>query len=463
MTVKTIIGLEVHVQLMTRTKLFCGCSTKFGLPPNSATCPVCLGLPGSLPVMNKLAFQLALKAALVCNCRINPWSKWDRKSYWYPDLPKGYQISQYDRPYSEDGWIDVDGVKIGIIRSHLEEDAGKLIHEDDAILVDLNRAGMPLVEIVSHPDITSPAQARKYLDLLKEMMLYAEVSDCKMQEGSLRCDANINLDIDGVRTPIVEIKNLNSFVGVEKALEYEEKRQLEEYQRTGLKFGDAPKTTRGWDDENGVTTPQRTKEEAADYRYFPDPDLVDVHVTEDMLEPIRASIPELPVARRIRYTAMGLTEYAVNFVVDQGLYFARYFDLVAALVEPKMAANWCINYAAKRKDCWLRPKIFGELIDQANRLKLSATQSSEVFTTLLDSGGTAVGIIAALGYDQRADSSALDAACDKVIAANAKSVADYKGGKTAAINSLLGQVMKELKGKADASEIKTKLTEKLAT
>src|SRR5256884_1597750 len=271
-----VIGLEVHVQLLTRTKLFCGCSTEFGLPPNSATCPVCAGLPGALPVMNRAAFDLALRAAVALNCTVAPFTKWDRKNYYYPDLPKNYQISQYDLPFSADGWLDIHAgggtKKIGIIRAHLEEDAGKMLHDEQGgggnSLVDLNRAGTPLLEIVSQPDLSSPEEAKAYLEEIRLLMRELEVSDCEMQEGSLRCDANINIHIpqpDGTvaATPIVEVKNLNSFRAVERAMRYDAQRQYEQFQRDGQKWGDpgVHKTTAGWNDAKGVTIVQRRKEE----------------------------------------------------------------------------------------------------------------------------------------------------------------------------------------------------------
>ena len=258
---RIVIGLEVHVQLLTHTKLFCGCSTQFGLPPNSATCPVCIGMPGVLPVMNRKAFDLALKAALALNCQIASFTKWDRKNYYYPDLPKNYQISQYDLPFSHDGWLEIEGKRIGIIRVHLEEDAGKMLHDEQGggreSLVDLNRAGTPLLEIVSHPDIAAPEEARAYLEEIRLLLRELEVSDCEMQEGSLRCDANVNLHIDQpdgsvVATPIVEVKNLNSIRAVERAMKYEAQRQYDEFRRTGKKLGEVSKATAGWDEERGV-------------------------------------------------------------------------------------------------------------------------------------------------------------------------------------------------------------------
>src|SRR5207302_3519004 len=286
-----VIGLEVHVQLLTHTKLFCGCSTQFGLPPNSATCPVCIGMPGVLPVMNRQAFELALKAALALNCQIASFTKWDRKNYYYPDLPKNYQISQYDLPFSRDGWLEIETAagrkRVGIIRVHLEEDAGKMLHDEQGggreSLVDLNRTGTPLLEIVSQPELASPEEAKAYLEEIRLLLRELEVSDCEMQEGSLRCDANVNIHIpqaDGqfAATPIVEVKNLNSFRAVERAMKFEAQRQFEEFQRTGKKLGEVAKATAGWDEARGVTVVQRRKEEASDYRYFPEPDLVPVEV-----------------------------------------------------------------------------------------------------------------------------------------------------------------------------------------
>ena len=312
-----IIGLEVHVQLLTQTKLFCRCSTQFGAPPNTQTCPVCIGLPGALPVMNREAFQLSLKTAVALNCEIPAFTKWDRKKYYYPDLPKGYQISQYDLPLSRDGWLEISDPKgafapkrVGIIRAHLEEDAGKSMHDEVAgkadSRIDLNRTGTPLLEIVSEPGHAFAARGQGVSDELKLLLTYLGVSDCNMQEGSLRVDANINLHIHTpagkIATPIVEVKNMNSFRAVERALAYEAERQYDVWQETGQKLGDpgGHKKTRGWDDQAQVTRPQRQKEESSDYRYFPDPDLVPVMVKPDEVERVRGSLGELPAALRPR-------------------------------------------------------------------------------------------------------------------------------------------------------------------
>ncbi len=299
-----IIGLEVHVQLSTQTKLFCGCSTTYGAPPNTQVCPVCLGLPGALPVMNRRATELAIRTGLALNCHIAEMTKWDRKNYFYPDLPKGYQISQYDLPICSEGYLDLPGdettatKRVRIIRAHLEEDAGKSMHDEVAgkadSRIDLNRTGTPLLEIVSYPDMSSPDEAKAYLTELRLLLTYLGVSDCNMQEGSLRVDANVNLHIpdkDRTRaTPIVEVKNMNSFRAVERALQYEARRQWAAWQQNGIEKGQAPKQTFGWDDEAGVTIPQREKEESADYRYFPDPDLVPLLISRETVEQARQEL-----------------------------------------------------------------------------------------------------------------------------------------------------------------------------
>jgi aspartyl-tRNA(Asn)/glutamyl-tRNA(Gln) amidotransferase subunit B len=366
---KIVIGLEVHVQLLTKTKLFCGCLNKFGLPPNSATCPVCLGLPGSLPVMNELAFRLALRAALALNCQIanHPgqkpgFTKWDRKNYYYPDLPKNYQISQYDLPFSSEGFLEINvhsdpkkgftPKRVGIIRAHLEEDAGKNSHDESGqggdTRVDLNRTGTPLLEIVSKPDMTSAEEAIAYLEELRLMLRELGVSDCEMQEGSLRCDANVNVHVpqaDGsvAATPLVEIKNLNSFRAIGRAIKYEADRQFKEFQKdpANYRFGKLLKTTAGWDDPKGVTVVQRHKEEAADYRYFPEPDLVPVTVSKAEVEALKAEMGELPQAQRHRLEKeYGLTPYDAQVLAAKGRKMVAYFETVAkGLGDGKAAAN----------------------------------------------------------------------------------------------------------------------------
>src|SRR5262245_1963750 len=374
---KTVVGLEVHVQLLTKTKLFCGCPNKFGLPPNSAVCPVCLGLPGSLPVMNHSAFRLALRAALALNCHIAGFTKWDRKNYYYPDLPKNFQISQYDLPFSSEGYLEINvhpdpkkgftAKRVGIIRAHLEEDAGKNSHDESGqggdTRVDLNRTGTPLLEIVSKPDLSSAEEAVAYLEELRLMLRELGVSDCEMQEGSLRCDANVNVHVpqaDGsvAATPLVEIKNLNSFRAVGRAIKYEAARQFQSFQKdpANYRFGKLLKTTAGWDDPKGVTVVQRHKEEAADYRYFPEPDLVPVMVSKEEVAAVTAAMGELPQAQRHRLEKeFGLSPYDAQVIVAKGRKTVAYFEAVAkALGDGKAAANRMgdVLYAAlaDRKD-----------------------------------------------------------------------------------------------------------------
>lgn len=489
-----VIGLEVHVQLLTRTKLFCGCSTQFGLPPNSATCPVCIGMPGVLPVMNRAAFELALKAALALQCNIAPFTKWDRKNYYYPDLPKNYQISQYDLPFSTGGGLEImtpQGPKwIGLIRVHLEEDAGKLLHDETGrggdSLVDLNRAGTPLLEIVSKPDMNSPEEAKAYLEELRLLLREIGVSDCEMQEGSLRVDANVNIRIppehaggrkplpgrQHVATPIVEIKNLNSFRAVERAVAYEAQRQFEEFQESGKQLGEISKATAGWDDVQGVTVVQRRKEEASDYRYFPEPDLVPVEVDQAWLDRIRATLPELPAARRKRFeNQLGLSAYDARVLVGQGLAFADYFEKVARECgDAKAASNWCSNQVLavlnERKlsiqEFSLAPEALADLIVRVKKHNINAQRAREVFGIMLQTGETADAIIKRLGLDVSFDAEQLRELVKKSIAANAKAVADVKAGKQKAMDALVGFVMRETKGKAPTDEVRRIMNEELA-
>jgi len=492
-----IIGLEVHVQLQTQTKIFCGCSTAFNPDqPNVQTCPVCLGLPGSLPVLNGAALRLAIKTAMALNCEIAKFTKWDRKQYFYPDLPKGYQISQYDLPFSFDGQVELitntetgESRQIRIIRAHLEEDAGKNVHDETGrgrdSMVDLNRAGTPLVEIVSHPDLRSAAEARQMLQDLHALLTYLEVSDCNMQEGSLRCDANVNLHItkdDGtvVATPIVEIKNLNSFRFTEQAVEYEIARQWKAFQETGKTIKDAPKSTRGFDPDRGVTTIMREKEEAADYRYFPDPDLVPVTVTEEQLAAIRSEMCEAPASMRKRFqSAYQLSAYDAAVIIDQGRLFAEYFEATAKLCgDGKQAANWVtqdvLRVMKERKEeiatFPLRPEVLGSLIARVVQKQLTIKSAREVFTDLLTTEEEQTpsptiaqidAIIAAKGLAIVQDDGAMEAAIAAVIEKNPKAVADFQAGKQAAVGALIGQVMKQLKG-ADAQAVREKLLAKLS-
>jgi aspartyl-tRNA(Asn)/glutamyl-tRNA(Gln) amidotransferase subunit B len=462
-----IIGLEVHVQLLTRTKLFCRCSTKFGAPPNTQTCQVCIGMPGTLPVMNREAFRLALKTAVALNCQIAPFTKWDRKQYYYPDLPKGYQISQYDLPFSHDGHLEIsdpkgrfEPKKIGIIRAHLEEDAGKSMHDEVAgqadSRIDLNRAGTPLLEIVSQPDMRSPAEAKAYLSELKLLLTYLGVSDCNMQEGSLRVDANINLHVDTpggkVATPIVEVKNMNSFRAVERAMEYEVARHFEVWKETGQKLGDVPKQTRGWDDVANVTRGQRHKEESSDYRYFPDPDLVPVRTAETEIDAVRASLGELPAQIRTRLErTYGIKPYDSDVIASAGRGLVDYYVELAQLVgDGKLASNWVqqdvmrtLNEQKVEAEKFaLRPGQLAELLAAIQKSEIDTSRAREVFAEMAASGKSAAEVMQAQGIE-KVDESQLVALCQELIAANPKIVADIKGGKMQAAGNLIGQAKKK--------------------
>ena len=482
-----VIGLEVHVQLLTESKMFSSCGTEFGLPPNTQTDPVSLGLPGTLPVMNRKAFDLAMKTAVALHAEIAAFTKWDRKNYYYPDLPKNYQISQYDLPFSTGGWLDIPPRKDGtgggrcrLTRVHLEEDTGKLTHGAGGFSeVDLNRAGIPLLEIVTEPDIRSVEDAKSCLEELRLTLRYLGVSDCEMQEGSLRCDANVNLHIETaggtVATPIAEIKNLNSFRAVEKALKYEAERQLAKWKEDGKTIKDAPKTTRGWSDVEEVTRPQREKETAADYRYFPEPDLVPVAVDDAWVARVRASIGELPAARRQRFESeYGLSPYDANVLVEQGQDVADYFDAVArATGEAKLAANWVqqdvLRTAKEQKiglaDFPVNPDALADLIHRVQRKEVNTNQGREVLARMIETGATAEQVIKDGGFGMVSDRDAIAAAVESALAANPKAVDDLKGGKKkpeAVKGFLRGQVMKQTGGKADPAVVGELLDARLA-
>jgi aspartyl-tRNA(Asn)/glutamyl-tRNA(Gln) amidotransferase subunit B len=463
----TVIGLEVHVQLATESKLFCRCSTKFGGEPNTQTCPVCIGMPGTLPVMNRKAYELALKTAVALNCNIPEFTKWDRKQYYYPDLPKGYQISQYDLPMSADGYLEISDPKarfeakrVGIIRAHLEEDAGKSLHDEAAgkadSEIDLNRTGTPLLEIVSQPDMRNSAEAKAFLQELKLLLTYIDVSDCNMQEGSLRVDANVNLHLDKngelIATPIVEVKNMNSFRAVERALDYEAARQYREWQETGRKLGDAPKQTRGWDDAAGVTRGQRSKEESSDYRYFPDPDLAPVTTTAEEVEAVRQSLGELPADIRSRLReGYQLSDYDSDVLVNQGRGVVDYYLAVADQSgDPKSAANWVTQQVLRQlKDGEksieqlgvTAPRLAG-MISAINDGRLPSTRASEAFQLMRDKGGDVEAALVELKIE-RVDESALIALVESLLAANPKTVADIRAGKLQAAGALIGQAKRQ--------------------
>ena len=464
----TVIGLEVHVQLLTESKLFCGCSTRFGAPANTQTCPICTGMPGTLPVMNRKALELGLRTAVALSCQIAKYTKWDRKQYYYPDLPKGYQISQYDLPFSSDGYLEISDPKgrferkrVGIIRAHLEEDAGKSMHDEKAgaadSKIDLNRAGTPLLEIVSQPDMRSPLEAAAYLDELKLLLTYLGVSDCNMQEGSLRVDANVNIHVhqsDGHRipTPIVEIKNMNSFRSVERALAYEAKRQYEVFQETGRRLGEVPKQTRGWDDVENITRAQRHKEESSDYRYFPDPDLVPVTVTEEQIETVRQGLGELPADLRHRLElTYNLPPNDSEVIVNKGRALVEYYLQVAeSCGDGKVAANWVtqdvLRELKERKlsieEFPLRPAALSDLLKKVKAEEIDTTRGRDVFMSMLDSGKSVEAVMAELGIE-KVDESALIELCRELVAANPKLVADVKAGKLQAAGAFVGQAKKK--------------------
>lgn len=462
----TIIGLEVHVQLATQSKLFCGCSTAFGAEPNTQTCPVCTGMPGSLPVINAEAVRLAIETGVALNCQIAQFTKWDRKQYYYPDLPKGYQISQYDLPITHDGYLEITSAKdefeskrVRILRAHLEEDAGKSLHDEAAgrgdSLIDLNRTGTPLLEIVSEPDLRSSAEARAYLDELKLLLTYLGVSDCNMQEGSLRVDANVNLHLDHqgerVATPIVEIKNMNSFRAVERAIDYEAERQFREWKETGRRLGQAPKQTRGWDDAAGVTRAQRSKEESSDYRYFPDPDLAPVTIAREQVDQVTSRMADLPAAIRSRLIKdYALSSYDADVIVNQGRATADYFLAVANQSgEPKVAANWVTQdllrtlktREATLDELNLPPERMAAFIKKIANGDLPSARAREVFDLVVN-GQPVEAAMESLGIKQ-VDASELTSLAEELLAANARIVADVQGGKQQAVGALIGQAKKK--------------------
>ncbi len=460
---ETIIGLEVHVQLKTDTKLFCGCSTQFGSPPNTQVCPVCLGLPGALPVMNEHAIDLSVRAGLAIDCSIPPMTKWDRKQYFYPDLPKGYQISQFDLPICADGFIDIPDPadpdrtrRIGIIRAHLEEDAGKSMHDEAAgrgdTRIDLNRCGTPLLEIVSEPDMRSSAEAKAYLSELKLRMTHLGISDCEMQEGSLRVDANVNLHItvDGkkIATPIVEVKNMNSFRAVERAIDYEVDRQYDVWDETGKTIQDEAKTTRGWDDGKEKTFLQREKEESADYRYFPDPDLLPIRLSTERIESIRSSLGELPGAVRERLQSQyGIKAYDADVIVNQGRELIDFFETVATVSgDGKRSSSWIqqdvmrtMNETqTKIKDFPISADKLGQLLKRVSAGEFDNQRGRDVFNHLLDHPVSVDEAINALGIEA-VDSNEIETLCKELLASNPQVIEDVQGGKVQAVGALIGQ------------------------
>ncbi|MCG6927880.1 MAG: Asp-tRNA(Asn)/Glu-tRNA(Gln) amidotransferase subunit GatB [Acidobacteria bacterium] len=461
-----VIGLEVHAQLLTRTKLFCSCANRFGDPPNTHVCPVCVGLPGALPVLSREAVTLAMKAALATHCTVQSESIWARKNYFYPDLPKGYQISQYEKPLALEGWVEIpsragEPRRVRLQRIHMEEDAGKLLHEGfpwsgEQSGVDLNRSGVPLIEMVTHPDLHSPEDAFEYLSALKAILLYTEASDCNMEEGSLRCDANVSVrrrgaNALGTRT---EIKNLNSFRHVARALEHEIARQVALIESGG----EVVQETRLWDSARGETAPMRSKEEAHDYRYFPEPDLAPLRAGDEWIEEVRGTLPELPAERRRRFAGQyDLPDYDAG-VLTQSRAVADYFEAVARESgNAKAASNWVMNEVLRKvkeddvglEACGVTPQGLGELVGLIEKGTISGRIAKDLFEKMWASGEAPGAIVEREGLAQVSDVGALQATVAEVVAANPEQVAAYRGGKKAAIGWFVGQVMKRTGGKAN--------------
>ncbi len=464
---ETIIGLEIHVELKTKSKIFCGCSTEFGSQPNENTCPICTGLPGTLPVLNEEVIHLAMRAGSALNCRINRVNKFDRKNYFYPDLPKAYQISQFDLPICGEGFMDIKvserPKRIGITRIHLEEDAGKLIHLDDEpiTLIDYNRTGVPLIEIVTEPDMRSPEEAVAFLRELRAMLEYVEVSDCKMEQGSMRCDANISIRPIGQESlnTKVEIKNMNSFKEILKAIQKEEKRQRELYT-----FGEGNKIkqeTRKWDSAKGKTVPMRSKEDAHDYRYFPEPDLLPIIIQEEDVMMIQGSLPELPIQKKARFAqSYGLSEKEIDILIGRKV-LAKYFEeVVSEGIRPKEASNWILGEMLRLlkdedgDEIPVKARHLGDLIKMIEEGKISRAAGKEIFEELAKTDKSPMEILEEKGLTQISGTAELEGAVKGVLESNPQAIEDFKNGKAQAVGFLMGQIMKETKGKANPKSTK---------
>jgi len=472
-----VVGLEVHVQLATASKIFCGCPTSFGALPNTNVCPVCMGLPGALPVLSREAVEMAMRAGMALNCTIRPLSRFARKNYFYPDLPKGYQISQYDEPIAEHGWVDVsvDGEqkRVGITRVHIEDDAGKSIHEgfsdsERYSYVDLNRCGTPLVEIVTEPDMRSSDEAYAFLTELKQIMQFVEVSACDMEKGQLRCDANVSVRLKGAEKfgTKAEVKNLNSFRFLKMALDYEIARQVALIESGGR----VEQETRLYDPDRGETIGMRSKEQAHDYRYFPEPDLVPLRISDKWRDRVRAAMPELPAKKRARFVAdYKLAEYDADWLTSNRA-VSEYFEETAKVAgDPKAAANWVMGDLAAAlkttgKDFSESPvtaENLGALIKLKERGEITGKQAKEIFTKMFATGDVPAAIIKREGFAQVSDQGALDGIVDAIVAGFPDQVSQYKSGKTGALNFLVGKAMQRSKGQADPVKIKQMLEDKL--
>jgi len=473
----SVIGLEIHAQLNTASKIFCGCSTKFGAEPNTQTCPVCAGFPGVLPVLNKKAVEYCVKAGLALDCEISEYSKFDRKNYFYPDLPKAYQISQFDKPLCKNGKLKIkvgDTEKtIGITRIHLEEDAGKLVHNTDfsaadSSFADYNRCGTPLIEIVSEPDMRSPEEAYQYLQKIKHILEYIEVSDCNMEEGSLRCDANVSIMKVGATKfgTKTELKNMNSFKAVKAALEVEIQRQIDELENGGV----IKQETRLWDDTAGITKPMRSKEESQDYRYFPEPDLVSVELPRQYISELKKQLPELPDARFARFIKdYALIEYDAEVLTAEKK-VADYFEAVVKLANyPKKAANWIMGdfmYLLKENKLpidksLVSPEHLAEMIEMIEKNVISGKIAKDIFPEMFQTGKRPSAIVEEKGLKQITDTSEIEKIVDTVLQQNPEIVAQIKAGKDRAKGFIVGQVMKLSKGKANPGIVNELISKKL--
>ena len=462
MNFEAVIGLEVHAQLLTKSKIFCSCSTQFGARPNTHTCPVCLGMPGVLPVLNKKVVDYTIKMALATNCQVASWSVFARKNYFYPDLPKGYQISQYESPLAERGWVEIstnDQTKrIGLTRIHMEEDAGKLIHDESKAVsyVDFNRTGVPLIEIVSEPDIRSTEEATAYLKELRDILVYLEICDGNMEEGSFRCDANVSIRPVGQKEfgTRTELKNMNSFRHVARALEYEIRRQ-----QAVIEDGEEViQETRLWNESRGITEPMRSKEESHDYRYFPDPDLTPIAIDDEWIEQIRSTLPELPAARRERFVReYDLPQYDAEILTSSRA-LADYFETsLETFNEPKTLSNWIMSELLRElkadereiNECPVKPDQLGSLLKLVAKGEISGKMAKTIFSEMYRTGKDPVEIVKEKGLELVSDTSHLNAIIEEIMNDHTEQVRQYRAGKEKILGFFVGQVMKKTRGQAD--------------